>query len=94
MRTCASGDLSVPAFCCRQVLKCNGQEVNNLKDLASAVEGCKDKYLRLDLEYNQVVVLDYATAREATKAILETHCIPAAMSEDLQQAVSASGRRK
>mmetsp|Transcript_35789 Transcript_35789/g.90257 ORF Transcript_35789/g.90257 Transcript_35789/m.90257 type:complete len:557 (-) Transcript_35789:239-1909(-) len=73
-----------------QVLKCNGLPVNNLEDLANAVESCKAKYLRLDLEYNQVVVLDNATAREATKAILETHCIPAAMSEDLRLAVAAN----
>lgn len=82
--------LCFPSWAGVQVLKCNGLPVNNLEDLANAVESCKAKYLRLDLEYNQVVVLDNATAREATKAILETHCIPAAMSEDLRLAVAAN----
>lgn len=77
-----------------QVLKCNGQSVNNLKDLANAVESCKGKYLRLDLDYNQVVVLDYASAQKATQDILETHCIPSAMSEDLKEAVAANNKGK
>lgn len=32
----------------------NGTEINNLKQLVELVQGCRDKYLRLDLEYNQV----------------------------------------
>mmetsp|Transcript_23092 Transcript_23092/g.64141 ORF Transcript_23092/g.64141 Transcript_23092/m.64141 type:complete len:556 (-) Transcript_23092:173-1840(-) len=69
-----------------QVLMCNRQAVNNLRDLVTAVEGCRDeKYIRLDLEYNQVVVLERGPAEEATKAILETHCIPSAMSADLAE---------
>ncbi len=32
----------------------NGTEINNLKQLVDLVQGCRDKYLRLDLEYNQV----------------------------------------
>jgi hypothetical protein len=37
-----------------QVLKVNGQTVNNLKDLVAAVEGSTGQYLELSLEYNQV----------------------------------------
>ena len=37
-----------------QVLKVNGQPVNNLKDLLAAVSGSEGEYLSLDLEYNQV----------------------------------------
>uniref|UniRef100_A0A061SEI7 Protease do-like 9-like n=1 Tax=Tetraselmis sp. GSL018 TaxID=582737 RepID=A0A061SEI7_9CHLO len=67
-----------------QVLRCNGREINNLKELVDTVRDCNEKFIRLDLEYNQVVVLEREPAHEATKAILATHCIPAAMSKDLR----------
>lgn len=65
------------------VLKCNGTAVNNLRDLVTAVETCNVRYIRLDLEYNQVVILELGKALEATKAILEMHCIPADRSSDM-----------
>lgn len=37
-----------------QVLKVNGQQVNNLKEMVAAVVASKEQYLSLDLEYNQV----------------------------------------
>jgi hypothetical protein len=37
-----------------QVLKVNGQAVNNLQDLVTAVQASKGQYLQFDLEYNQV----------------------------------------
>uniref|UniRef100_M1BPG1 Serine endopeptidase degp2 n=1 Tax=Solanum tuberosum TaxID=4113 RepID=M1BPG1_SOLTU len=67
-----------------QVLAFNGERVKNLKSLASMVEKCSDEFLKFDLEYQQVVVLQTKTAKSATSDILTTHCIPSAMSEDLR----------
>ncbi|KAK6773786.1 hypothetical protein RDI58_029024 [Solanum bulbocastanum] len=67
-----------------QVLAFNGERVKNLKSLASMVEKCNDEFLKFDLEYQQVVVLQTKTAKSATSDILTTHCIPSAMSEDLR----------
>ncbi|KAF6175943.1 hypothetical protein GIB67_003431 [Kingdonia uniflora] len=67
-----------------QVLAFNGKPVNNLKELASMVESCKDEYLKFELDYQQIVVLKTKTAKEATLDILTTHCIPSAMSGDLK----------
>jgi len=36
------------------VLRVNNVPVKNLRGLAEAVQGCTEKYLRFDLEYNQV----------------------------------------
>ncbi|KAM6549897.1 hypothetical protein CsatB_021573 [Cannabis sativa] len=68
-----------------QILKFNGKPVRNLKTLANMVESCKDEYLKFELEYDQIVVLQTKTAREATLDILATHCIPSAMSDDLKK---------
>ncbi|XP_062106799.1 protease Do-like 9 [Humulus lupulus] len=67
-----------------QILKFNGKPVRNLKTLANMVESCKDEYLKFELEYDQIVVLQTKTAREATLDILATHCIPSAMSDNLK----------
>ncbi|PIN18790.1 Serine protease [Handroanthus impetiginosus] len=67
-----------------QVLAFNGQPVKNLKGLAIMVESCNDEYLKFDLEFQQIVVLRTETAKAATSDILATHCIPAAMSDDLK----------
>lgn len=32
----------------------NGTAVNNMRQLVDLVQRCKERYLRLDLEYNQV----------------------------------------
>ncbi|CAH9146514.1 unnamed protein product [Cuscuta epithymum] len=68
-----------------QVLAFNGQPVKNLKNLAYMVERCKDEFLKFDLEYQQVVVLQTKTAKAATLDILTTHCIPSAMSDDFKE---------
>lgn len=39
-----------------QVHAVNGFEVNNLRDLVSAVESATGPYIRFDLDYNQVRV--------------------------------------
>ncbi|KAL1814685.1 hypothetical protein ACET3Z_017259 [Daucus carota] len=67
-----------------QVLAFNGQPVKNLKSLASMVENCNDEFLKFDLEYQQIVVLQTKSAKAATLDILTTHCIPSAMSDDLK----------
>ncbi|KAM7475550.1 hypothetical protein LguiB_022793 [Lonicera macranthoides] len=67
-----------------QVLAFNGQPVKNLKSLADMVESCTDEFLKFDLEYQQIVVLQTKTAKAATVDILTTHCIPSAMSDDLK----------
>ncbi|KAL2936074.1 Protease Do-like 9 [Bienertia sinuspersici] len=67
-----------------QVLGFNGNPVRNLKSLANLVESCNDEFLKFDLDYDQIVVLRTETAKAATVDILETHCIPSAMSDDLK----------
>lgn len=67
-----------------QVIAFNGTPVRNLKHLANMVEKCADPFLRFDLEYQQIVVLETQTAKTATPEILATHCIPSAISEDLK----------
>ncbi|KAK9104628.1 hypothetical protein Scep_021472 [Stephania cephalantha] len=67
-----------------QVLAFNGRLVRNLRNLARMVEGCTQEYLKFDLEYQQIVVLQTKTAKAATLDILTTHCIPSAMSDDLK----------
>ncbi|KAF3329156.1 Protease Do-like 9 [Carex littledalei] len=67
-----------------QVLSFNGKPVKNLKSLVQMVEKCKEGFLKFDLEYQQIVVLETKSAKAATHDILTTHCIPSAMSEDLK----------
>ncbi|KAL3642463.1 Protease Do-like 9 [Castilleja foliolosa] len=67
-----------------QVHAFNGQPVKNLKSLAMMVESCDDEYLKFDLEFQQIVVLQTKKAKAATLDILTTHCIPSAMSDDLK----------
>lgn len=66
-----------------QVLKVNGTAVVNLRCLAGLVEGCKDEYLRLELDEDAVLILNRAAATEATPAIMKTHSIAADRSADL-----------
>ncbi|CAM6105357.1 unnamed protein product [Calypogeia fissa] len=67
-----------------QILAFNGTPVRNLKHLVKMVENCEDQFLRFDLEYQQIVVLETKTAKAATVDILATHCIPSAVSDDLK----------
>ncbi|KAK4366569.1 hypothetical protein RND71_014449 [Anisodus tanguticus] len=67
-----------------QVISFNGKPVKNLKSLANMVEACKEEYLKFDLDYNQIVVLQTKNAKAATSDILAMHCIPSAMSDDLK----------
>ncbi|XP_068641675.1 protease Do-like 9 [Aristolochia californica] len=67
-----------------QVLAFNGKPVKNLKSLANMVENCDDEFLKFELDYQQLVVLQMKTAKAATLDILATHCIPSAISDDLR----------
>ncbi|TMW94423.1 protease Do-like 9 [Solanum pennellii] len=67
-----------------QVIAFNGKPVKNLKSLAKMVEACKEEYMKFDLDYNQIVVLQTTNAKAATSDILAMHCIPSAMSDDLK----------
>ncbi|KAK1605284.1 hypothetical protein QYE76_028957 [Lolium multiflorum] len=67
-----------------QVRAFNGKPVNNLKQLATMVEDCNEEFLKFDMDYDQVVVLQTKTAKAATQDILATHCIPSSMSDDLK----------
>lgn len=58
--------------------------MENLKHLTELVETCWTEDLRLDLENEKVVVLNYANAKEATSLILELHRIPSANEYDYQ----------
>ncbi|GAB4815905.1 hypothetical protein N2152v2_002951 [Parachlorella kessleri] len=73
-----------------QVTEVNGSKVNNLRDLVKAVESAPGPYIRFDLDYNQVVILEKATARSATPDILAMHCIPSDRSQDLLEANGAA----
>ena len=66
-----------------QVKRVNGVEIDNLRQLCELVEGCKEKNLRVDLDDDRVIVLDYHKARLATSRILKRHRIPSATSSDL-----------
>lgn len=66
-----------------QVVRVNGQKATNLRDLVRIVESTTSDYLRFDLEYNQVIVLDKKSAAAATQEILEQHCIAHDRSPDL-----------
>nr|XP_043632535.1 protease Do-like 10, mitochondrial [Erigeron canadensis] len=66
-----------------QVKKVNGIEINNLKHMCQLVEDCKEEELRLDLDDERVIVLNYEKAKTATFQILKRHRIPSAMSTDL-----------
>ncbi|KAM7272454.1 hypothetical protein ACFE04_027117 [Oxalis oulophora] len=66
-----------------QVKKVNGVEIDNLKHLCELVENCSSENLRIDLDEERVIVLNYHQAKIATSKILTRHRIPCAMSTDL-----------
>ncbi|GBG79801.1 hypothetical protein CBR_g30063 [Chara braunii] len=74
-----------------QVKKVNGTAVHNLTHLKWLVEACKEEHLRLDLDDDRVVVLNFAAAKEASRRILQRHRIPTHVSEDLTHADNSRG---
>ena len=73
------------------VVGVNGTAVRNLRHLVELVEGCKDPFLRFDLDYGQLIALDTEESRAATTAILETHNIARKCSADLDSALADTG---
>ncbi|CAL9765792.1 unnamed protein product [Musa acuminata subsp. burmannicoides] len=74
-----------------QVKKVNAVEVENLKHLCGLIEGCTEESIRLDLDDERVIVLNYKNARLATSRILKRHRIPSAMSNDLIDEQATNG---
>lgn len=66
-----------------QVLRANDIKINNLEDLVNIIEKSTGKYITLDLEYEQVIVLDREEAKKATPDVLQQHCIDFDRSTDL-----------
>ena len=67
-----------------QIIKVNGSDVLNLKDLVGKIESNKGPYLIIDLENHTRIVLDTARAKEATEPILKKYRIPSAKSDSLK----------
>ncbi|KAI4324393.1 hypothetical protein L6164_023936 [Bauhinia variegata] len=66
-----------------QVLKINGIEIENLQHLCQLVENCSEENVRIDLDDERIIVLNYGLAKIATSKILKRHRIPSSMSIDL-----------
>ncbi|GAX82217.1 hypothetical protein CEUSTIGMA_g9645.t1 [Chlamydomonas eustigma] len=67
-----------------QLLRFNGQPVKNLRHLAEMVQGCKEKYCRFDLEFNELVIIETEKIQHATWDVMLSHSVPNAMSADLR----------
>lgn len=70
-----------------QVISFNGTPVENLRHLCTMVLACNDRFMTLELEYNELLVLDTQLARSMTKEVLDRHGIPSMASKDLQDLV-------
>lgn len=68
----------------------NGVPVSNLKQLAALVDGCTDRFLRLDLDHGSLLVVDTAAARAAGPDILAQHSIPRRCSDDIEEHLRAA----
>jgi len=68
-----------------QVQRFNGTTVRNLKHLAELVTACSEKYMRFEMEYNELVVLETPEALAATPDVMESHSVPHLMSKDLRE---------
>jgi len=66
-----------------RVIAVNNIALRNLKHLRQLVENNKEKYLRFDLDFKKVVILDTSEAAQSNNKILKQHNIPAKMSDDL-----------
>ena len=66
-----------------QVVKFNGTRVVNLAQLARLVEACRERFLRFELDREELVFIDREAAVEAAGEILRVHSIPSAASPDI-----------
>lgn len=64
-------------------MKVNGTEIDNLEHLRQLVQNCNAEFLRIDLDDDRVIVLNYEMAKIATSSILKRHRIPSSVSIDL-----------
>jgi len=67
-----------------QVHKFNGVEIQNLQHLVSLVESCTESFVRFDLEFQRVVIMDRALALQASEEILAQHAIAHNKSKDIK----------
>lgn len=77
-----------------QVHQFNGTPVRNLNHLVEMVVQCKEHYMRFDLDYEEVVVLNADLARKTTADILDEHSIPDMSSEDVMDHLENVGLLK
>ncbi len=68
-----------------QVLRFNGVAVSNLRQLADLVASCSEPFMRWDLEYHELVVLETKVALAATCDVMASHSVPFLMSADLRK---------
>lgn len=68
-----------------QVMKFNGQDIQNLRQLVELIEAADSPFFVFELDHDEVVVLDAAEARASTPDILRNHNIPQQCSDDLRQ---------
>jgi len=67
-----------------QVMKVNGADVLNMKDLVGKIEANRGPYLIIDLESHSRIVLDSARAKESTDLILKKYRISSSKSDSLK----------
>ncbi len=67
------------------VERVNGEKVKNLKDLIDKIESSNEKFIKIETESHNRVVLSKEAALAANSRILERYRIPADRSEDLQE---------
>jgi len=72
------------------VLKFNGEKIKNLQHLAEKVDACEEEFMKFDLEYCELVVLNSEEAIAATADVLDTHAIPASQSKDIKRSGRAA----
>ncbi len=71
------------AYADTQVHACNGARVRNLRHLRALLAAADERFIRLDLDEQRVLVLDRAAAEAAHSRILARHRVPAPVSADL-----------
>ncbi|GMH32328.1 hypothetical protein BSKO_00162 [Bryopsis sp. KO-2023] len=69
--------------CNVQVHSFNGEVVHDLNHLVEMVISCEDEYMRFDLDFEQVIVVNSELAKKTTVDVLEEHSIPDMASPDV-----------
>ena len=71
----------------------NGQTIRSLRHLVELVQANTEPYLKFDVEYKELIVLDAAEAKVATEEILRLQSIPNVVSRDLMSGAHAEMTR-